>query len=579
MSVQAIITTAGLAPNWLANVEEACCQFEAVVVATTDEAADLVKPLAAKLILVSGEFAIGPAVNLATRATTRDWLLVLHDDVTPPTPAQVDQLLAVAQEANSPIVAPSIIGSSPSKHQTQQLTGWSHTATYLSDACYLVKREFLRQVGGCSSVKTGFALAGLQWKLWQRLKRKAAICHDVRLTHLGDATWSHYKHSASRFKDLAEDLHTVSSELGLRFDSGVRLAEPSVCDRGSGSTKLTQLEPNVWSVGQWRLTTDISQLEELALTLADTTSIELATGESIKRIQLGDSYTTSVETLNVLVVPPLGLGDVIFTLKGLSSIKRQRPGTKINVFTTIGEWADIMRLCQELDSVTHCHVSAAPTDSVFVHRFGYVVEGITYRINDYFGLQYDCLRPTIVIPSEAVAEADELVGADPKPKLGLLAHGNWKAKRWKHHAALAHQASLRGFDVIALGERLRPQERIQYQRELGRLTLPTLAAVLSRCSAIVGFDSGIVHLASILDVPSVSLWGPNDPRAFLLDHTPKRTVAIRKRVPELHCGVNHCRAGRNVGAFCPLRRQEWGANCLDDVTTGEVWEQLERVLN
>lgn len=44
------------------------------------------------------------------------------------------------------------------------------------------------------------------------------------------------------------------------------------------------------------------------------------------------------------------------------------------------------------------------------------------------------------------------------------------------------------------------------------LPLPTLAAVLTRCMAYVGNDSGISHLASALGIPSVVLFGPTNPR-------------------------------------------------------------------
>ena len=208
-------------------------------------------------------------------------------------------------------------------------------------------------------------------------------------------------------------------------------------------------------------------------------------------------------------------------------------------------------------------------------------EGITDRISNYFGLKF---QPSEVVSTlkEADFKSAEMklkdLGMDlDRPILGVQAHGNWNAKWWRHFASFCRQADLKGYQVLAFGEKPKKQDIVN-QTWLGHTSLPTLAAIIKRCQAIVGFDSGIIHMASILDVPSVSLWGPNDPRFFLLDNEPKNTVAIRLRVPSRHCGEDHCRAGKNVGSFCPLRNGAIGGDCLDEVTTNLVWSQLKRVL-
>ncbi len=42
-----------------------------------------------------------------------------------------------------------------------------------------------------------------------------------------------------------------------------------------------------------------------------------------------------------------------------------------------------------------------------------------------------------------------------------------------------------------------------------RLEILSLCSVLSRAKAVVGADTGVIHLASALDVPTVSFWGPS----------------------------------------------------------------------
>ncbi len=46
---------------------------------------------------------------------------------------------------------------------------------------------------------------------------------------------------------------------------------------------------------------------------------------------------------------------------------------------------------------------------------------------------------------------------------------------------------------------------------LSNCSLSDLAGVLSLCSAFIGNDSGITHLAAALDIPVVAMYGPTDP--------------------------------------------------------------------
>ena len=43
------------------------------------------------------------------------------------------------------------------------------------------------------------------------------------------------------------------------------------------------------------------------------------------------------------------------------------------------------------------------------------------------------------------------------------------------------------------------------------LPLPRVAGLLSRCTVYLGNDSGLTHLAALLGVPTVALFGPTDP--------------------------------------------------------------------
>src|SRR5207302_6209153 len=82
-----------------------------------------------------------------------------------------------------------------------------------------------------------------------------------------------------------------------------------------------------------------------------------------------------------------------------------------------------------------------------------------------------------------------------------------------------------------------------------------LAAAISHCSVVVTNDSGPLHLATALAVPSVSIFGPTDPARTVI---PGASRVVRK---QLSCGPCYERE-------CPLRDHRcMTAVSLDAVST------------
>ena len=88
---------------------------------------------------------------------------------------------------------------------------------------------------------------------------------------------------------------------------------------------------------------------------------------------------------------------------------------------------------------------------------------------------------------------------------------NWPEEKWA--GLLQHLVKAADFDLLlvggeAEGERLqRLAAALPRTRVAQSLPLVELARILQPCSAFVGHDSGISHLAAALGVPGVVLWG------------------------------------------------------------------------
>jgi ADP-heptose:LPS heptosyltransferase len=146
---------------------------------------------------------------------------------------------------------------------------------------------------------------------------------------------------------------------------------------------------------------------------------------------------------------------------------------------------------------------------------------------------------------------------------------NWPAQRFAEVALCAQrELGLRVVLIHGPADGVAVSDVQTYVQDLDHsvlrdLPLPLLAAILARCTAYVGNDSGVSHMAAALGVPTVAIFGPTDPEVWA------------PRGPSAHIVAG--------GASCaPCRPQEWRGcdlrECLSDVTTNAVIGELKGAL-
>jgi heptosyltransferase-1 len=106
----------------------------------------------------------------------------------------------------------------------------------------------------------------------------------------------------------------------------------------------------------------------------------------------------------------------------------------------------------------------------------------------------------------------------------------------------------------------------------GVVVLPSMsiaqkAAIIAGASGSVGLDTGLSHIAGALGVPSVTIYGPTDPRLVGSLGADQRHVVADFRC--LYCHKENCRLDG-------VRRDE--PVCLDTITGERVWEELSSLL-
>lgn len=176
--------------------------------------------------------------------------------------------------------------------------------------------------------------------------------------------------------------------------------------------------------------------------------------------------------------------------------------------------------------------------------------------------------PTVKLPQamrEKVRKQLRVLGVNlDRPLFGVHAGGLYgQAKHWGDEKYCEVAARLRadGFDVILLTS---PGERHQAEAISANCNgIPIiggdgdvlqLAGAISHCSVVITNDSGPLHVAAALAVPSVAVFGPTDPGRTVI---PGATRVIRKEIGCVPCYQREC----------PLRHHR----CMAEVSVDEVY--------
>jgi len=159
-----------------------------------------------------------------------------------------------------------------------------------------------------------------------------------------------------------------------------------------------------------------------------------------------------------------------------------------------------------------------------------------------------------------------------RPLFGIHAGGLYgRAKHWgdDRYREVAERLRGDGFGVVLLTS---PGEREQAERiaascdgvpiigESGDVL--EIAAAISHCSVVITNDSGPLHLAAALAVPSVSIFGPTDPDRTVI---PGASRVVRAATPCQPCYARECPLGHH--------------GCMRDIAVDDVYSAAIGLFN
>lgn len=101
----------------------------------------------------------------------------------------------------------------------------------------------------------------------------------------------------------------------------------------------------------------------------------------------------------------------------------------------------------------------------------------------------------------------------------------------------------------------------------GLLTIPELGALFQRCTLVISNDSGPLHLAAVLGIPTIGLFGPESPEFY--GPVGSSASSIYRKIPCSPCmNVYSAKSFR-----CPF-----DAQCMKNIEVRDIMQTIEEML-
>ncbi len=158
-------------------------------------------------------------------------------------------------------------------------------------------------------------------------------------------------------------------------------------------------------------------------------------------------------------------------------------------------------------------------------------------------------RPELFVTEAEREEASRMLGVSG-PVVALHPGATWPAKRWLPDRFGSLAAVLRqkhGVDVVLTAGPRDADVMQEVRRHMGvetkvfaSLPLRRLAALYSRCAAVVSNDAGPMHIAAAVGTPTIGLFGPGEEDVWFPYAQADGHRALRMDVPCHPCHLDVC---------------------------------------
>lgn len=207
----------------------------------------------------------------------------------------------------------------------------------------------------------------------------------------------------------------------------------------------------------------------------------------------------------------------------------------------------------------HNHIVERYLDTV--RYLGYAVDNVNFPL----GITNDDERAAQILCQQ--------YALSPKTYVILVVGANWTNKRWPaaNFANFANHCNAKGLSVLLAGYG-KIDEHIAAEISaltihtpinlIGKTTLKVLACLMKNAVAVVGGDTGNLHMAAALKIPAIMLMGPTDPMRNGPYGQPDNVLTV----------TYDCK-------FCWKRKCRYKRDCLAQIKPSQVIEKLNNLLS
>ncbi len=304
----------------------------------------------------------------------------------------------------------------------------------------------------------------------------------------------------------------------------------------------------------------------------------------------------------ILIVRLGALGDIIHALPAAASLKLSFPGRRL-VWVVARKWMPVLEGNPYLDEIVPFERKSVAGLAATWKRLRAVHPGIAIdfqgliqsaaagrvaRPDEFIGLDKSlaresaaaffyskpiramgphrverCLQLAAAAGATTLTEEAWLPPGRPEGELPESAFvlaspfAGWASKQWplECYVSLAQELKARGLQLVVNVPESRAGELQAFPDLLVHSSsLPGLIYATRRAHAVVGVDSGPLHIAAALQKPGVAIYGPTDPAQTGPFHSPMRilratTETTYKRGNEIHASMRAITAKRTAEAL------------------------------
>ncbi len=289
---------------------------------------------------------------------------------------------------------------------------------------------------------------------------------------------------------------------------------------------------------------------------------------------------------DLLVVAPGGWGDLLFLEPVLRAWRVSFPENRLGL--TVG--TEHFHVFDGLDDLNF-EVVPYPVplnvvntfDSVFcaeqrIHRNPGIHPTDLYA--EALSLEVQDKRPRYKISVEELEFAQKELPRGSRPRIGMHVRATALCRTYPHQVPLLEELlSKRKYEVVLFGAH--GEAQADDSEELGlvnlcnrKLTFRQSAAILASCHGFIAPDSGLLHVAGAIGVPTVALFGPFSWKERTIYYP--SVHALQGHAPCAPCH-HHKRAGREWPSGGPCESTGYCV-ALADITPKRVVAKLEDML-